>query len=126
MHRTLFFVMVLLLAANPVFAAAGKKVTNAELKHLTSNMFFIAGYETRTSVSYLVTFFPSGTREVYWTNGLGGHILKSKWRLKGDSVCWENEDMIAERCDEWRKNGDRFEVRSAGAKLGYFYILPRR
>jgi hypothetical protein len=43
MYRTLFFVIVSLLAVNPVSAAADTKLTNAELKQLTSNMFFCRG-----------------------------------------------------------------------------------
>jgi hypothetical protein len=123
MYRTLFFVIVSLLAVNPVSAAADTKLTNAELKQLTSNMFFAAGYSTRFGVSFHVTWFPNGTREVYWNDGVAGHIAKSKWWLKGDTVCVKNEDWITERCDEWHKNGDRIETQDVGAKNAYFYIL---
>ena len=126
MRRTFFIVMVFLLAVNPAFAGAGKKLTNTELKQLTSNVFFLAGYETRSSVSFHVTFFPNGTREVYWNDGVAGHIVESKWWLKGDTICIKDPDMVKERCEEWRRNGDRFEYWHAGARMGYFYILPPR
>jgi len=128
MRRTffIFIVMVFLLAVNPAFAGAGKKLTNTELKQLTSNMFFIAGYETTTSVSFHVTFFPNGSREVYWNNGATHQFVESKWRLKGDTICHKDADELKEECHEWRRNGDRFEYREAGARLGYFYILPPR
>jgi hypothetical protein len=123
MFRLFVLVMVLLLSVNPVSADSGKKLTNAELKQLTSNMLFSAGYSTGFNVSFLVTWFRNGTREVYWNNGVSGHIVKSKWWLKGDTVCVKNEDWALERCDEWRKNGDRIETWGSAAKNGYFYIL---
>jgi cytochrome bd-type quinol oxidase subunit 2 len=64
MYRTPLFIMVLLLAANPASADTSVKLTNAELRQLTSNMFFAAGNLTRFAVSYHVTWFPNGTREV--------------------------------------------------------------
>ncbi|HSH06705.1 MAG TPA: hypothetical protein VLA41_03510 [Burkholderiales bacterium] len=124
MYRSLFFVMALLLVVDPVSADSGKKLTNAELKQLTSNMLFSAGYSTGFNVSYLVTWYRNGTREVYWSNGVSGHVVKGKWWLKGDTVCVKNEDWALERCDEWRKNGDRIETWGLVAKSGYFYILP--
>ena len=126
MRRTLFIVMVFLVAVNPAFAGAGKKLTNKELKQLTSHTFFIAGYETPTAASFHVTFVPNGTREVYWNNGAMHDFVEGKWRLKGDTICINQPDFVKERCEEWRRNGDRFEYRHAGARLGYFYILPRR
>lgn len=123
MYRSLFVAMFLLLAVNPVSADAGKKLTNAELKQLTSTMLFSAGYSTEFSVSYLVTWFRNGTREVYWNNGVRGGMVKSKWWLKDDTVCVKNEDWVLERCYEWSKDGDRIEVWGSAVKGAYFYIL---
>ncbi len=123
MYRSLFFVMVLLLAVGPAYADSGKKLTNAELKELTSNMLFSAGYTTAWNVSYHATWFRDGTREVYWNNGASGHVEKGKWWLKGDTVCLLNESWTMERCVEWRKNGDRIETWGKAAMNGYFYIL---
>ena len=123
MYRTLFFFTVLLLAVNPVSAYAST-LTNAELKQLTSHMFFSAGHSIRFGVSYHATWYPNGTREVYWTDGKARRIVKGKWRLNGDNLCFENEDMYEEECDQWRKNGDRIERWGYGTKHGYFYILP--
>lgn len=124
MYRTLFFLMVLVFAVNPVFADSGRKLTNSELKQLTSAMFFAGGYSTGFNVSFHVTYFPSGTREVYWNDGVAGHMVKSKWWLKGDTVCVQNEDWIAEKCNEWRKNGERIETWNlSGSQNGYFYVL---
>lgn len=128
MRRTFFFVLFLLFAINPVFADSGKKLTNSELKHITSHVFFAAGHSMKFGVSFHVTYFPDGTREVYWHDGIPGHvghIVKSKWWLKGDTVCYQNADWIAEKCDEWRKNGQRIETWGFGVQNGYFYILPR-
>jgi len=124
MYRTLFFVIVFLLTASPVSADETKKLTSAELKDITSKMFFSAGYSTGWNISYHVTWLPNGTREVYWTRGVGpSHVVKSVWRLEGDTVCVKNEDWVLERCGEWRKNGDRIETWGKLAQNGYFYIL---
>jgi len=123
MYRSLFFVMVLLLAVGLASADSGKKLTNADLEQLTSSMLFSAGYSTGMNVSYHVTWFRNGTREVYWNNGVTGHVIKGKWWVKGDTVCLKNDDWTLERCDEWRKNGDRIETWGQAAMNGYFYIL---
>jgi len=73
MYRSLFVAMFLLFAVNPVSADAGKKLTNAELKQLTSTMLFSAGYSTEFSVSYLVTWFRNGTGGSTGTTADGGH-----------------------------------------------------
>ena len=124
MKVILFFFMVLLLAVNPVSAYAGHTLTNAELKQLTSHMFISAGHHLTFDVWYETTWYPNGTREVYWTNGTQRRIVKGKWWLKGDNLCYKNEDMSEEECDELRKNGDRIERWAYHSKTGYFYILP--
>jgi len=123
MRRIIFFVVFLLVAVNSVSADTGKKLTNAELKQLTSSMFFAGGYSTQFSVSYYVTWFPNGTREVYSHNGVAGQMVKSKWYILGDTVCVQNQDWALAKCDQWRKNGDRIETWGKTSKNGYFYIL---
>lgn len=124
MKVILFFFTVLLLAVNPVSAYAAHTLTNAELKQLMSHRFFTAGHSMKWGVSFHSTWYPNGTREVYWTDGNQRHIVKGKWSIKGDNLCFRNEDMMDEECDQWRKNGDRLEKWGYGTKNAYSYILP--
>jgi len=123
MHRALFFLAALLLTITSVSADEGRKLTNAELKKIKSSAFFVGGYSSGFGVTYLISSFPDGTRQVYWTNGVTSKIVKGSWRIEGDTVCVKNEGDVSERCNEWHKVGDRFETWSLNAKNGYFYIL---
>ena len=123
MYRILCLITVLLLAVNPVSAEEGKKLTNGELKKIASSPFFYAGHSTGYGVTYLISWFPDGTRQVYWTNGVTSKIEKGTWRIDGDTVCTKSESGPAEVCSEWHKVGDRIETWSLNSKNGYFYIL---
>ncbi len=123
MYRALCSVIVLLLVISPVEAGEGKKLTNAELKEMTSKVLFYAGHSFDNGTRWVVTMFVNGTRDILWTNGVRSEINKGKWRIDGDRMCGSNDKWYAERCSEWRKNGDRIEFWRVDTKQGYFYIL---
>ena len=124
MYRALCSVIVLLLVISPVEAGEGKKLTNAELKEMTSKVFFYAGRNFGSGTRAVVTMFVDGTRDILWTDGVRSEINKGKWWIDGDRMCMSNEKLFAEWCFEWRKNGDRIETWRVDTKqFGYFYIL---
>lgn len=122
MYRTLCVIIALLLAVGPVAADEGKKLTNAELKKMTSEMLFYAGVSYTFQNKWIISLFPNGTEEAYWTNGASSGIIKRKWRIDGDRIC-SKEEVGLEYCREWRKNGDRIESWTDNRKTGFFYIL---
>ncbi|MFQ5929281.1 MAG: hypothetical protein ACE5MK_06255 [Acidobacteriota bacterium] len=100
-----------------------------ELKELTSKVLFYAGHSLVYPTSgwrFVVTLFVNGTREVLWTSGVRSGMNKGKWWIDGDRMCVRNEKELAERCFEWRKNGDRIELWRANQKQGYIYILDKQ
>ena len=124
MYRAFCSVIVLLLVISPVEAGEGKKLTNAELKEMTSNALFYAGRSIDYGSRWLETMFVNGTREVFWTNGVRSGNYKGKWWVDGDRMCKGKDKYFPERCFEWRKNGDRIEYRRLDTgQSGYFYIL---
>jgi hypothetical protein len=115
MYRALYTVIVLLIVI---------KLTNAELKEMTSEVLYIGGHpDTTRGIRGVVTMFVNGTRDVLWTNGVTTEINKGKWWINGDLMCTSNEKWFTERCEEWRKNGDRIEIWREKKKQGYYYIL---
>jgi hypothetical protein len=119
MHRTLIIVMVLLSAISTASADDGKKLTNAELKQITSKILFVAGKSVLYG-GYAEVMFPNGTRQVAFTNGVKSGTGEGKWRIDGDRMCANLDQHHGEFCNEWRRNGDRI---SYGSRGSYFYIL---
>ena len=119
MARVLFFVAASLLAVGLVSADEGSKLSNAELKQLTSKILFVAG-KSFIYGGYAEVMFPDGTRQVAFTNGVKSGTGEGKWRIDGDRMCANLEKLHGEYCNEWRRNGDRI---SYGSRKSYFYVL---
>jgi hypothetical protein len=119
MFRTLIIVMVLLFPVSTVSADEGKKLTNTELKQITSKTLFVAGKSVLYG-GYAEVMFPNGTRQVAFTNGVKSGTGEGKWRIDGDRMCANLEQHHGEYCNEWRRNGERI---SYGSRGSYFYIL---
>lgn len=122
MYRTYCVFIALLLAVAPVTADEGKKLTNTELKEMTSNGMFYAGYSQSIGVRWIISLFPNGTRELYWTNGGRSEVRQEKWRIDGDRICSQHGSAL-ERCAEWRKSGERIDIWIDNKKTGYLYVL---
>jgi len=120
--RPVFLSIALVLAIDPAAAGEGKKLTNAELKEMTSEVLFYAGRSV-SGTRWVISSFPNGTRELYWTNGVSSAISKGKWWIDGDRICSSQENLYSERCHEWRKSGDSMESWRGNQKAACFHIL---
>lgn len=121
-YRAVFFFIALLLAINPAAAGEAKKLTGAQIKEMLSAVVFYAG-RSASGTRWIISSFPNGTRELYWTNGVSSAFSRGKWWIDGDRLCSSQENVYSDRCYEWRKNGDRIESWMNNQKTNYFYIL---
>lgn len=99
------FLALALLFAIGSFAGDKVKLTNKDLQLRESQHHVYAGLSS-DGVTWMVSTYPDGKRELYWNNGVKFYTAIGKARIDGDRICTQYAYESIESCKTLFKIGE--------------------